>query len=106
MHTLSQRLMMCFIGLTLTPSSYASVSLGGGGSGVFAQITNFFQEIVDFLGGTGAMFVIFLSFAGAIGMWVLMPKSASTAVAWAFRAAVGGILLFAMGTLISWIKTF
>ncbi|HDY7818435.1 TPA: hypothetical protein RQK24_004150 [Vibrio vulnificus] len=106
MNAFSQQLMMSLIGLTLTSTAYASVSLGGGGSGVFAQIANFFQEIVDFLGGTGAMFVIFLSFAGAIGMWVLMPKSASTAVAWAFRAAVGGILLFAMGTLISWIKTF
>ncbi|MCG9612851.1 hypothetical protein L1D41_24750 [Vibrio harveyi] len=106
MNILSQRLMMSVIGLTISASSYASVSLGGGGSGVFAQITNFFQEIVNFLGGTGAMFVIFLSFTGAIGLWVISPKSAGPAVAWGFRGAIGGILLFAMGTLISWIKTF
>ncbi len=106
MNTLSQRLMMTLIGLTVSTTSYASVSLGGGGSGVFAQITNFFQEIVDFLGGTGAMFVIFLSFSGAIALWVISPKSAGPAVAWGFRGAIGGILLFAMGTLISWINTF
>ncbi|EPS4211897.1 TPA: hypothetical protein ACGVAX_004436, partial [Vibrio vulnificus] len=58
MNAFSQRLMMSLIGLTLTSTAYTSVSLGGGGSGVFAQIANFFQEIVDFLGGTGAMFVI------------------------------------------------
>ncbi|HFQ5013435.1 hypothetical protein [Vibrio vulnificus] len=92
--------------LTLSSHLYASISLGGSSSGVFAQLGRFFQEIVDFLGGTGAMFVIFLAFSAAIGMWVLMPKSAGAAVAWAFRAAIGGILLFAMGTLISWIRTF
>ncbi|MFZ3505563.1 hypothetical protein [Vibrio harveyi] len=106
MNILSQRLMMSVIGLTISASSYASVSLGGGGSGIFAQLTNFFQEIVNFLGGTGSMFVIFLSFTGAIGLWVISPKSAGPAVAWGFRGAIGGILLFAMGTLISWIKTF
>ena len=101
-----QKLMTIFIGLTISSTSYASVSLGTTGTGVFAQISNFFQEIVNFLGGTGAMFVIFISISGAVCLWVISPKSAGPAVAWMFRGAIGGILLFAMGTVISWIKTF
>ena len=52
------------------------------------------------------MFVVFLSFAGAITMWVLIPKQAGAAVAWAFRAACGAIALFAMATLVTWIQGF
>ncbi len=105
MTSLSQRFFWLSAGLSVSASAHA-VTLPGSGTGIFAQLGNFLQEIVNFLGGTGSMFVIFLSFAGAIGMWVLMPKQASAAVAWAFRAAIGGICLFAMGTLITWIQTF
>ncbi len=96
----------CFaVALFFSAYSHA-FSLGGGDSGIFAPIGAFFQSVTDFLGGTGAMFVIFLSFCGAIGMWVLMPKQAGAAIAWAFRATVGGILLFGMGMLVTWVRTF
>ena len=92
--------------LLFSTSSYA-FSLGGGGdSGIYSAIAAFLQSTVDFLGGTGSMFVVFLSFCGAIGMWVLIPKNAGAAIAWAFRAAVGGICLFGMGMLVTWIQGF
>lgn len=105
MTRLSLRLYWCLLAFTLSTHAHA-YSLGGGGTGIFAQIGNFLQEIVNFLGGTGTMFVVFLSFAGAITMWVLIPKQAGAAVAWAFRAACGAIALFAMATLVTWIQGF
>ncbi|EGU37250.1 hypothetical protein [Vibrio scophthalmi] len=93
--------------LLCSTSSYANFSLGGGGdSGIFAPVAAFFQSVTDFIGGTGAMFVIFLSACGAITMWVLMPKNAGAAIAWMFRAIIGGICFFGMGMLVTWIKGF
>jgi len=106
MKSLLHRGYWALMALLCSTSSYA-FSLGGGGdSGIFAPMAAFFQSVVDFLGGTGAMFVIFLSFCGAIGMWVLIPKNAGAAIGWAFRATVGGICLFGMGLLVTWVKGF
>lgn len=85
--------------------SHASISLGGS-SGIFGKIASFFQTIVDFLGGPGTLFVVFLGAAAAIAMWVFMPKQASEAIAWLFRVCIGAILLFSLGTFITWLETF
>ncbi|GEM77219.1 hypothetical protein [Vibrio sagamiensis] len=101
-----KQLFATFFLMQLSLVCFASVSLGEGGTGPFAKVGKFFQDIVDFLGGTGSMFVIFLAFAGAIALWVLKPKEAGPAAAWALRACIGAICIFGLGTLITWVKSF
>lgn len=83
----------------------ASVSLGSAPSGL-AKIAAFFQDIVDFLGGTGTLFVVFISAAAAIMLWIVTPKSGSAVIAWIFRVGVGAIGLFSLGTVIAWLQSF
>ncbi|SON51500.1 hypothetical protein [Vibrio tapetis] len=89
----------------LSPAS-AAVSLGSGGSGLFAKFTAFLQSIVNFLGGTGTLFVVFAAASAAIMMWIFMPKNAGPAIAWLFRICIGAIMLFGVGLLITMLQGF
>ncbi|MGF1903603.1 hypothetical protein [Aliivibrio salmonicida] len=94
--------------LPLFPAlAYArSVDLGASGGGIFGPVADFFQEIVDFLGGTGTLFVIFVALVAGIGLWVFIPKQAGAAMGWVFRGCIGAIALFSIGTLITWLQGF
>lgn len=83
-----------------------TITLNAPSSGPFAAITKFFQSIVDFLGGAGSMFVVFLSIVAGIGLWMVMPKQAGTALGFIFRAAVGAVVLFGAGTFVTWLQSF
>ncbi|WP_051868224.1 hypothetical protein [Vibrio sp. ER1A] len=98
------RIWLAFAVLVTMPV-YASVSLGSN-TGVFQKIGNFFQSIVDFLGGTGTLFVIFISAAAAIILWIMAPKEGSAAIAWIFRVCIGAIALFSLGTFMTWLQGF
>lgn len=100
-----QRLGLASLNLLLVSTANA-VSLDPPSSGPFARIGAFFQELVDFLGGTGTMFVVFCSLAVGIGLWVSIPKQGGAALGFVFRACIGAICLFGLGTLITWIKSF
>ena len=90
-----------------TPDLLArGVRLGHVRSGPLQKIGKFFQQIVDFLGGTGTMFVIFLSLVSGIALWIFMPKQGSAALGWVFRACIGGIVLFTLGTVLTWLQHF
>ncbi len=92
--------MVCY-----SQASYGAVSLGSS-SGFFGKITSFFQTVVDFLGGAGTLFVVFIGASAAIFLWVISPKDASAAIAWLFRICIGAIALFSLGTFITWLGTF
>ncbi|MGR5299131.1 hypothetical protein ACPV5U_27420 [Vibrio mediterranei] len=98
------RIWLAFAVLVTMPV-YASVSLGSN-TGVFQKIGNFLQSIVDFLGGTGTLFVIFISAAFAIFLWILVPKEGGAAIAAIFRVCIGAIALFSLGMVITWLKGF
>lgn len=89
----------------LSPQALA-ISLGSGGSGPFARIGDFFQEIVDFLGSSGTLFVVFCALCVGIGLWVSMPKQGGAALGFVFRACIGAIALFSLGTVITWLQSF
>lgn len=92
---------------TYTPDLLAStVRLGHVKSGPLAKVGKFFQQIVDFLGGTGTMFVIFLSLVAGIMLWIFMPKQGGAAMGWVFRACIGGILLFGISMILTWLQHF
>ena len=83
-----------------------AIDLGTPSSGPLASVGKFFQEIVNFLGGTGTLTVVFIGVFAGIALWVAIPKQAGAAVGWIFRALVGAIGLFVMGTTIAWLQTF
>ncbi len=101
----SHYLLVCFFYVSYVGYANASFSIGSG-SGIFSKITTFFQAIVDFLGGPATLFVIFMCFASAIILWIMMPKNAAGAVGWLFRVCLGAIALFSIGTIVTYIKTF
>jgi hypothetical protein len=96
-------------GSLVAPAAMAAnstVDLGGSGSGPLQQISTFMQQIVDFAGGPGVLFIVFMSACAAVGLWVAAPKSGSAAIAWAFRVCIGAIVLLNIALLISWFKGF
>lgn len=99
----------CYLLLSLfllSPAAFASsISLGGSSSSFLSKFVNFFQQVVDFVGGTGALFVVFVSIAAGLGMWAFMPKQAGSALGYVFRACIAGIGLFGMGTFIAWLRS-
>lgn len=96
-----------YLALLLSPWAMAdSIPLGTPSAGPLAAIGKFLQELVDFLGGSGTLFVVFIGIFLGIAMWVMMPKNAGPAVAFIMRAMVGAIALFTMGLTITWLQSF
>lgn len=95
------------LGLAFSGSALAAnndVSLDTPSEGFLQKIVSWMQDLIDVVGGAGVLFVVFLSLAACIIMWVLIPKAGSAALGWAFRAAIGGIALFNLALLISWVQ--
>lgn len=93
--------------MAITQSAFASsINLGGSSSGFLSSIGDFFQELVDFVGGTGAMFIVFISIATGLALWAFMPKQSGTALGYIFRACIAGIGLFGLATFIAWLQSF
>lgn len=83
-----------------------TVSLDGPSSGPLAKITKLMQELVDFLGGAGILFVVFVSAVVGIGLWIIAPKAGSQAMGYIARTAVGAIVLLNIALLITWYQGF
>lgn len=81
------------------------VSLPSPSSSFLQKITSWLQDVVDFVGGAGVLFIAFVSAAAGIGLWVIAPKSGSGALGWVFRACVGAIGLFNIALIISWLQS-
>lgn len=103
-----KRVWLSLASLFLAPMAFAvnnDVDLGdGGGDGLLKPFADFLQQIVDFAGGPGVLFISFLSFAFAIGLWVAAPKQGSAAMAWAFRVAIGVIALMNIALFLTWMQ--
>lgn len=109
MKRLMKRVRLSLCGLLMAPAAFAAnndVDLGSSGSGPLEAFGAFMQELVDFVGGPGVLFIAFVSAAAAIGLWVAAPKQGSAAMAWAFRVCVGVILLMNLAILLTWLQGF
>lgn len=80
------------------------VSLPSPNQSFLQKITSWGQDIIDVVGGAGVLFIVFISAAAGIGLWVAVPKSGSAALAWVFRVCIGGIALFNIALLIAWFQ--
>lgn len=109
MKLVMNRAWAALVALLLTPAAFAAnndVDLGSSGSGPLEAFAGFMQELVNFVGGPGVLFIAFVSAAAAIGLWVAAPKQGSAAMAWAFRVCVGVILLMNLAILLTWLQGF
>lgn len=95
-------LAMAFSGTALAANN--DVSLDSPSEGFLQKLVSWMQDLIDVIGGAGVLFVVFLSLAACIIMWVIIPKAGSAALGWAFRAAMGGIALFNLALLIAWVQ--
>jgi len=82
------------------------VDLGGNSSGPLEKVTKLFQEFADWLGGPGVMMVVFLAMIAAWALWVIVPKSSGTALGYLARAIAGGLFLFNIALIFSWMEGF
>ena len=87
-----------------TPAAFAQVAvdIGTAGTGFFAGLVNFMQEIVDFMSGPYAIFAIIMGGALAIGLWIFTPKE-SGVMQWVFRVLFGGIMLLNLGGIVAYV---
>lgn len=105
-----KRVWLSLAAMFMAPMAFAAnndVDLGdGGGDGLLAPFAEFLQQLVDFAGGPGVLFIAFVSFACAIAMWVAIPKQGGAAMGWALRVGVGVIFLMNIALFLTWMQSF
>lgn len=105
----AKALVLLLVAYVIAPAAMAAnsdVDVGGSSSGPLQQVSDFFQEIVDWVAGPGVILIAFFSAAGAIALWVAAPKAGSAALGWLLRVVVGVIVLFNIGLLLTWLQGF
>ncbi|PXF32085.1 hypothetical protein WH50_06400 [Pokkaliibacter plantistimulans] len=70
------------------------------------KVVSFMQEFVNFIGGPGAAFVVFISAVCCVALWVAAPKQSSVVMGWLLRVVTGGILIFNITMVFSWLKAY
>jgi hypothetical protein len=83
---------------------YAGYNIGGTSSGIFAKLTEFLQDVVDFLDGPAAVAIVVVSLIGAIVLWNVAPGR-SEWVGRTFRAIASAIFLLNIAILINYLRT-
>ena len=83
-----------------------AVDLGSPSDGPLAAFAGFMQELVNFVGGPGVLFIVFVSAGAGVALWVMAPKQGSAAIAWIGRVCVGALVLFNLAILLTWLQDF
>jgi len=79
----------------------AAVDIGSAGTGPLAGVVAFLQEIVDFMSGPFALFVLAGGLVSAICLWMWAPRE-NGAMSGMFRALFAGVLILNIGGIIAW----
>ena len=95
-------LIICAVWLS-TPI-YAGYDIGGASAGIFSKLTEFLQDVVDFLDGPAAVAIVVVSLIAAIVLWNVAPGR-SEWVGRTFRAVASAIFLLDIGLIINYLRT-
>ncbi len=98
--------LLALFGAASAQAADNNVDIGAESDGPFALVGNFLQQVVDFGGGPAVTFIVFISAAGAVTLWMMVPKEASKAVGWFFRVCIGAIVILNIALVITWYKGF
>ena len=88
--------------LLTSTTARAEYDIGGPEDGVFAAMTNFVQDIVNFIDGPVALAFSFFSIVGLAITWAVAPK-ALQAMGMALRIVIAIIVILNVGV---WITAF
>lgn len=88
------------LSLFMTTNAYADYDIGGSDTGIFARITSFVQDIVNFIDGPVALAFSFLSIAGLAITWAVAPQ-AMKAMGLAVRIVIAVIIILNIGVWIT-----
>ena len=77
---------------------YAGFDIGSS-SGPFGFVIDFLQTVLDALDGPIGLGVVVVSLIAGILLWINQPRSG--ALAWVFRAILGGLALFNIGIVVN-----
>lgn len=110
-NTLKNKLFCLFVSVLVFTTQHvvaapnSTISLDGGGSGIYAKVTKVMQETVDFLGGPGVLFVSFVGISAALALWIMVPKSASAVIGWLARGVAGSIGIMNLALILTWVQS-
>ncbi|EMO4164853.1 hypothetical protein WMR86_20180 (plasmid) [Proteus vulgaris] len=87
----------------LAVAADGTINLPSANEGFLDKIVKWFQDIINFIGGAGALFMAFIAGCAAILLWIFAPK-AGAAMGFIMRVCVGAIALFNLGLFIAWLQ--
>jgi type IV secretory pathway VirB2 component (pilin) len=88
----------------MTTPLYAGYDIGGASASIFSKLTEFLQDVVDFLDGPAAVAIVVVSLIAAILLWNVAPGR-SEWVGRTFRAIASAIFLLDIGILINYLRS-
>lgn len=74
-----------------------------GGAEIYTIAIQKMQDFMDFLGGPGALAVVFISLVCILALWSVNPKSAGL-LGWLSRSFAAAILLFNIAGVLIYLK--
>lgn len=74
-----------------------------GGAEIYTIAIQKMQDFMDFLGGPGALAVVFISLVCILALWSVNPKSAGL-LGWLSRSLAAAILLFNIAGVLIYLK--
>lgn len=88
--------------LAATGNSTVTIPDSGGGE-IYSTFARYMQDLVNFLGGSGVLFAVFVSAAVAVCIWIFAPKN-SGLMGWLVRIVIGAIVLFNLAVIILYFR--
>lgn len=88
----------------MTTPLYAGYDIGGTSASIFTKLTEFLQDVVDFLDGPAAVAIVVVSLIAAILLWNIAPGR-SEWVGRTFRAIASAIFLLNIGILVNYLRS-
>jgi type IV secretory pathway VirB2 component (pilin) len=82
----------------------AGYDIGGTSASIFTKLTEFLQDVVDFIDGPAAVAIVVVSLIAAILLWNVAPGR-SEWVGRTFRAVASAIFLLDIGILINYLRS-
>lgn len=86
-------------------AAFAEFDIGGRGGGPLGRITQFLQDVADWITGPVGMFFVGLALFGALIAWNKAPQQ-SEWVGKTFRAVASALCVMAIGGLLTWMKSY
>lgn len=101
-----KKLILATLALIATPAAaLATFDIGGGGSGPLGQITQFLQDVADWITGPFGLFCVGIALFGAVIAWNKAPQQ-SEWVGKTVRALLSALCVLGIGGFLTWMAGY